>query len=210
MNDDLSYTKRFNQARIQSRDIAELLGICKGVLADGILAIEECYFIVEWLAYHPECLDVWPANVLSESLNNALEDGKLSSEEESELLEILCGMTGMMITTNYLDQKIQANSSTMLPTTTLDQALSHKGSNFVVTGKFNYGNRKHCESAIVERGGRTQKSPTKDTHVLIIGDIGNDQWAQSSFGRKIEKAMAMNQSGQDIKIISESEWVKYL
>lgn len=205
-----SYSEKFNQARINSRDIAELIGICKGVLADAVLDISECYFIYEWLESHISCINTWPASVLHKSLTKVLEDGKLSPEEESEMLEILCGITGITIETKYLGQTITANTSTTLPVTPLNSPINFEGSAFVLTGKFEYGARSTCETEVIKRGGTTQKAPTKTTHYLVIGNIGNDQWAQSSFGRKIEKAIAMNETGHDIKIISETEWVKHL
>jgi hypothetical protein len=45
---------------------------------------------------------------------------------------------------------------------------------------------------------------------LVIGDIGNENWAHSTHGRKIEKAIAYNFSGCRIAIVSEEHWLAHL
>lgn len=205
-----STTERFSRARINSRDIAELIGVCKGVLANGTVDINECYFILDWLEHHRGCIDTWPASALYDTLNTVLEDGKLSSDAEGKMLDLLCSITGFMITTEYRGEVLRTNTSTTLPISTLDGPIIFEDKNFVLTGKFESGERKICESYVQARGGNTQKQPVQTSHYLVIGNVGNNQWAQSSYGRKIEKAMAMIETGHDIKIISETEWVKYL
>ncbi len=56
---------------------------------------------------------------------------------------------------------------------------------FVLTGKFVTGTRTECELEIVEHGGLTNKSPTRNTRFVVIGNLGSTGWAQSNYGRKI-------------------------
>ena len=81
-----SLTERLGRARLESRDISELIGICKGVLADGGVSYPEAFFILQWLEEHRIVTDVWPASILYQSLDNLLEDGVLDSDEEKDLL----------------------------------------------------------------------------------------------------------------------------
>ena len=69
-----SLTERLSRARLESRDISELIGICKGVLADGVISYPEAFFILGWLEEHRIITDVWPASILYQSLDNMLED----------------------------------------------------------------------------------------------------------------------------------------
>jgi NAD-dependent DNA ligase len=45
---------------------------------------------------------------------------------------------------------------------------------------------------------------------LVIGTIANPRWAHENFGRKIETAVALKQSGHGISIIEEEHWVDWL
>jgi hypothetical protein len=40
----------------------------------------------------------------------------------------------------------------------------------------------------------------------VIGEYATDAWQNSSFGRKIEKAVAMREAGSPISIVSEAHW----
>jgi hypothetical protein len=87
-------TERLSKARLASRDISELIGLCKGVLADGTVNIMEAEFLIHWLESHRIVVDHWPADILYRTLGNALEDGVLSNEEEGELVGLLAEITG--------------------------------------------------------------------------------------------------------------------
>jgi hypothetical protein len=59
MNDDIDchgqpYNVRFNRARRAERDLSELLGLAKGVLADGVVNEPEAEFIRQWVETHPD------------------------------------------------------------------------------------------------------------------------------------------------------------
>lgn len=85
---------RLREARFDSIDIPELIGLCKGVLADGTINLAEAEYIQDWLTEHSEVLTLWPADELTNLLSLALEDGVLSDTEEAELIELLEEITG--------------------------------------------------------------------------------------------------------------------
>ncbi|MEM6581774.1 MAG: hypothetical protein AAF699_10900 [Pseudomonadota bacterium] len=87
-------SQRLSDARFNAIDIPELIGLCKGVLADGTINLAEAEFIQDWLSQRPNVLETWPAEELGSLLNVALEDGKLSAEEEAELIDLLEEITG--------------------------------------------------------------------------------------------------------------------
>lgn len=47
-------------------------------------------------------------------------------------------------------------------------------------------------------------------HGLVAGVLGSAEWAHSSFGRKIEKAVAYRDKGYGVEIISEQRWLAAL
>lgn len=210
-------TERLGRARLASRDIDELIGVCKGVLADGVVNLHEAMFILEWLEAHRSAIDIWPASVLYEATDRMLEDGKLSQEQESELLGILVEITGVPVRVGVTERRAigyvaerTLNTSTTLPLHEPDDGLIFDGMNFVLTGKFGHGTRSECENIVRRLGGIAQKTVTKATHYLVVGEIGTESWAHSSFGRKIEKAVQLRDLGHRIYIVHEQTWLRFV
>jgi hypothetical protein len=87
-------SKRLSEARFNSIDIHELTGLCKGVLADGTINLQEAEFIQHWLQERGDVLRIWPADVLHALLNRVLQDGVLTEAEEDALTELLEEITG--------------------------------------------------------------------------------------------------------------------
>ena len=81
---------------------------------------------------------------------------------------------------------------------------------FCFTGKFYFGNRRECQHAVEKLGGAWHKAPRLDTDYLVIGLLGSRDWAHSSFGRKIEKAVKYQHHGEGIAIVSEKHWAEFL
>lgn len=82
-------TQRLSDARFNSIDIPELIGLCRGVMADGTINLKEAEFILRWLKERRGVLETWPADELYALLCKVLEDNALSKEEEAALGELL-------------------------------------------------------------------------------------------------------------------------
>jgi hypothetical protein len=83
--------------------------------------------------------------------------------------------------------------------------------NFVITGRFAFGTRRKVMEAITDRLGIVSDSfPTRESHYLVIGTFASRDWANTNFGRKIERAVELRDSGSGICIISEEYWHKFL
>jgi hypothetical protein len=76
--------KRFNLV-----DNPELIGLCRGVLADGSINLAEAEYIQRWLGERRNLLDTWPAGELYKLLSKVLKDGVLNPGEEQELSDML-------------------------------------------------------------------------------------------------------------------------
>jgi hypothetical protein len=70
-------------------DHPELMGICRGVIADGAINLAEAEYIHKWLGERTNLLDTWPAGELYKLLEKVLKDGVLSASEEQELNAML-------------------------------------------------------------------------------------------------------------------------
>ena len=186
--------------RIQDRLIDELIGISRGVIADGEVDEREAIFLGQWIESHREVAGKWPVNVLYARLIEMLKDGILSKGEQHELLATLRDITGG--DTAYDQQK-----STTLPLDRPAPEIDFEDSVFCLTGRFVFGSLLECEETIAELGGVVVQAPTADTDYLVIGELGSPDWIHATFGRSIERAVELQQSGHGPRIISEEHWV---
>lgn len=62
------------QRRIDA-GIDELIGLIRGILADGEVSEAETVFLAAWTLKHAEIAADWPVNVLARRLNRIFADG---------------------------------------------------------------------------------------------------------------------------------------
>ena len=198
----------FNKRKTQDRQIDELIGLCRGVVCDGVISHVEADHVLGWLNARPELHDFWPAGELKDLLDRCLEDGIFTEEEAEECKTFVLEITGMEKATEDGDLEPLPN---YLPLTEPPPKVIFQGKNFCFTGRFETGSRKECEAAVIERGGSTQSGPTRTTDYLVIGSGVSRDWTHTSYGRKIEKVVIMQREGKGRAcIISETHWHAHL
>ncbi|MFT7140055.1 MAG: hypothetical protein ACJAYE_000405 [Candidatus Azotimanducaceae bacterium] len=190
--------------RVQDRLIDELIGVCRGVIADGRVDESEAIFLGQWIENHREIADRWPVNILYTRLVEMLKDGILTSDEQVELLGTLRDLTGE--STLYQEP----NRSTSLPLDKPAPAVDFTNKIFSLTGRFVFGSKVDCEDTILEMGGDIVDMPSSDTDFLVIGELCSPEWVHTTFGRSIERAVELREGGSNICIISEEHWVDAL
>ncbi|MGS4945546.1 BRCT domain-containing protein [Meridianimarinicoccus sp. RP-17] len=199
----MSEFSKYSAARLNDRQTTELVGIARGLVADGILSDAEIEFLHRWLV----AATVATPNPLLEKLllriEDILSDGIVDPEERAEVLEALHAITGPDFAIGEMLKP------TTLPLCNPAPDIAFDGHRFTFTGAFVFGKRKECEQAVIERGGDAG-SLRKDTAFLVIGEYASDDWIHSSYGRKIEKAMQMKQGGVPVRIVSEAHWRGFL
>ena len=196
---------RFNRARRAERDLCEMLGIVKGVLADGVVNEAEAALLKNWASQHPDATEQWPVNIIKERLDTIFADGRVSSAEQRDLADLLESVVGGKA--GIIAGK---DAATDLPVDRPPPKFVWPDSTFVFTGKFAFGPRTACERAVVKLKGTCERSVTKGTDYLIIGTFGSRDWAQTSFGRKIAKAVEYREAGTPLAIAAEEHWVSAL
>lgn len=75
------------------------------------------------------------------------------------------------------------------------------------TGAFSFGLRKNLLQAIANIGGTPMDSVTKATNVLVVGQQDYRVVGSEGISGKQKKAMALIDKGQDLEIMSESEFL---
>ncbi|MFH1725140.1 MAG: hypothetical protein ABII00_11045 [Elusimicrobiota bacterium] len=199
-------TLAFNASRRAERTIDELLGLCKGILADGVVNEKEAEALRSWMTANPETATIWPANVLADRLERIFADGRVDDDELTELRDLLTSITGQ-----ERDEPVAEHKATRLPVDDPAPPVEFPGRLFCLTGQFVYGSRKACEDAIVKRDGQCQGNPTSETNYLVIGTLCSHDWARSVYGRKIEKVVRGRQNEEyTAAIVSEEHWTRHL
>lgn len=75
-----------------SKTMAELLGVCRGIIADNKVTTAEVMFLNSWLEdFHTT--NEWPASEIAHILERILEDGVVSKQEKEELKILLQKIT---------------------------------------------------------------------------------------------------------------------
>jgi hypothetical protein len=190
-----------NRARRIQRTLTELLGLCKGVLLDGVIADSELVALDEWLAANGEVAQQWPADVLYQRLRKVFDDGVIDPEERAHFKELLEQCVGPAAGDQLVD------AATRLPLDQPPPEVVFGERAFSFTGKFVWGPRPHLVRAVEERGGTFHASPKKDTDYLVIGTVASRDWAQPGFGRKIETVVSGRAKGWKCRIVGEEHWV---
>ena len=192
----MSVFTKFNQKSIQDRQIDTLVGLCKGITANGEVDQAEAEFLQTWLVQNNHSENPVVINLLSKT-TEMLEDGVLDSEEASELLKILHSISGDPSELGELAK------TTTLPLCSPKPEIIFSGKSFLFTGTCAFGTRKQCNAAIIALGGINANSVTQKLDYLVLGTYVSDSWIHESFGRKIEKAVEYRNSGLPLSIISE-------
>ncbi|CAA9299140.1 MAG: hypothetical protein AVDCRST_MAG89-331 [uncultured Gemmatimonadetes bacterium] len=193
--------RRLGAARRADRAVQELLGLARGMIADGEVARSEADALVRWIEVNAEEQDVWPISTIADRLRRVYADGEVDADERAELLGLLSSVTGELPGT-----AAAMNRATRLPLDDPQPPLRFGGHVYVFTGKFAFGTRGACQQAVEARGARCGVSVSQKTNVLVIGALGNADWIHSSHGRKIEQAVHYRTNGVPLQIVSEEHW----
>jgi BRCA1 C Terminus (BRCT) domain len=193
-----------SERRIATRNMDELIGMCRMVLADGHVDDTEATFLLNWIESHFHAKDLWPGNILYDRLCHAMVQGHIDPNEESELLEVLGKVAGGPSVMS------QPSVSGAIPFDHPPPRIEYQDQRFVLTGQFAYGPRNRVADVIHSRGGECTESVSKKCGYLIVGTFGSEEWLHSNFGTKIAKAVEMKAAGEQIKIVTEQHWADSL
>lgn len=194
-----------NRQHRQRRAVDELIGLCRGMLADGEVNASEAKFLADWLSRNQGGLDDPLAAALYRRVDDALSDGVLDPSEEADLLAALHSYIG-----GEAQHPVVSSQSTWLPLDDPAPPITFAQQVFVVTGTFVFGARRLVRQAIEERGGIVAEDIRAGTNVLVIGETASRDWAHSSYGRKIMKAVEYREKGHPVTIVAEAHWRNFL
>lgn len=188
------------------KSVWKLLGICKGIMADGVVNLKEANFLKSWVDANPEGAALWPANVLHQRLNRIFEDGRMDAVEQEELAALLGKLTGQKPRVSEAGQK-----AARIDFDHPEPSIDFHGQQFWLAGNFAYGTKAFCEGAVVARGGECQSKPDEETDYLVVGSLALDKGGKESPLALIQQVMdAKRKRGLETAIVSEETWAGFL
>lgn len=194
-----------NTTLLLERGINELVGLCKGIIADGRVDPSEAIFLKSWLETNEDVAHVWPANVLNERVNQIFLDGVVDEEEQVALQQLLAKFTGVVPGMGDAE-----SFATRLPVDDPLPDVVFQGKSFCLTGKFIMGAKQKCEGIVLDKGGKHHRQPEMDTDYLVIGALGSPHWSHSTHGWKVEKVLKNREEGAKTAIVPEEHWTFFL
>jgi DNA polymerase III epsilon subunit-like protein len=72
----------------EKKSIVELIGLCRGLIADRVITTSEILYLSSWLE-DAGLITEWPAAEIAEKVESILRDGLITSEEQEELRLLL-------------------------------------------------------------------------------------------------------------------------
>lgn len=197
--------RTFYAKRIADRGIDEAIGLCRGIIADGLVDQKEAEYILSWLERNKDASECWPCNILAARLTEYLKDGHLDKKESKDLLSLMTKITG-----DQIDFCTSINTPSGFFDSPLPEIYFNK-KGFCFTGEFAFGPRKVCEESTKALGGQVKQNISKKVDYLVVGSVGSEAWIHSSFGRKIEQAWEKKRKQQlDLYVVPEDHWANYL
>ena len=163
--------------------LIRLMGIVEGIICDGNIDEKEIKYLRNWLNDHTNLKGNYQYDAVVQAL-----DGK------KDITTTLASIV------NPIENKTE--------TTISDIELN--GKLVCITGEFDYGSRSDVEQRLIKTGAEISPSVVKAVDYLIVGGRGSESWACGNYGTKVKRALELQEKGAKIKIIKESEVLKYI
>lgn len=206
-NVDLSGDRsNFNSKMRLDRAADQLIGICGGIVADGLVNKEEVAFLSTWIADHREVCSEFPGNLVADRISAIMADGCISEDELKDLFQTLQQISG-----NHFIETGAATPESPAIQADFPDVIEFVDRRFCLTGKFVFGSRTKCQEATIRLGAGCDGDVTLQTDYLVIGALVSPDWKHETYGRKIERAMSLRDGGAGKPVvITEEQWAVYI
>ena len=193
------------EKRRTNKAIEHLLGMVTGMVADAHLHDKEVQLLQTWLTQHPEATHDFPGSVIARKVHEVLADGVITEAERTHLLEVLTAMAST-------DFSVTGSAAPEVLALPIEDCVTIDFTNTMVcmTGEFLYGTRASCERLVLAAGAMCADNVGKKVDILVIGTRVSPDWVHTTFGRKIQRAMELQEQGHAIEIISVKKMMEAL
>lgn len=179
-----------------------LHGMMKGISMDGEISKSELEGLRDWMADNEELSSMWPFTEVFSIVLNVLGDGRIDQKEHDFLLAFFGDFSGDGV---RRDRMVATQPVSLMGICETGIAIDFQGKVFCLTGASARFTRKQLQDRVLVRGGQVTSTVSQSVRYLVVCDEGNKAWAFTAYGRKVEKAVSLRQSGHVVSIISEAD-----
>lgn len=186
-------------------DLQKLHGIMGGVAADSSITVEELREMQEWMDDKEHLRGCWPFDEVNGLITGVLADGKIDAIEHEHLLHFFADVLA------FLNHKAIGRKTEGVPpfrgaicAAQPDICIPEK--QFCFTGTPRRGPKRLLHEAVEARNGIVRTTVVKELDYLVIGADGNECWAYSAYGRKVEEAVRNRKAGARVLIVHEFDF----
>ncbi len=186
-------------------DLQILHGIMGGIAADAVITEDELRALRGWLDEKPHLHGCWPFDEVNSIVSAVMSDGRIDADEHQMLLEFFADVL-TFLEHKSLNRKETASSPFVGGVCASDPQIEFEGRRFCFTGAADRGTKQELQETVIDRNGRVEKSVVKALDYLVVGARGNECWAYSAYGRKVERAIELRKSGHQLLIVHEFDF----
>lgn len=198
------YTSENKYYDYVTSDIQRLQGILAGIVADGVIEKNELLGLKLWLSDKEHLRSIWPFDEIDSLITEVISDGIIDEQEHYMLVnfcnQFLKETTSMVLDLPFDAELLKTGVCSLMP------EIEFRNKLFCFTGKTANGTRKELSNIVIDLGGSVSKRVRQDLDYLVVGGEGNDCWAFSCYGRKVEKTMNYRKAGHQIQIVHEFDF----
>ncbi len=167
-----------------------LQGIIRAITADGKVTLEELTNLKRWLMRNTSLRGSYPYDKILKITNVMLKQGFITFDEQESVSKQL--------------------KELITPVKNTNEKFVLKNRVFCLSGEFKHGSKEKITYLLEKEGAIAKSSISKKVDYLFVGDLGSPAWKYGNIGGKIVKAQKLQDNGEKIKIISETNLFKVL
>lgn len=173
--------------------LQELKDILAQITADGVVDDSEIAIMNIWLKHHEMLKGNYPYDDIEAALKKVLKKKAVTEKDRKYLFDLF-------------DEFVNPfNKNSPEP-----QQIEIKGSLICLSGNFETMSKIKLAALLEQRGAIVKNNVVQSLDYLVVGGLGNEQWALGNYGTKVKKALQFNNRGFNIKIVGEEDFIKIL
>ena len=179
--------------------IQQLMGFLTGVVADNRVNQVEIAAMTDWLEYWAPLGGLWPYDECRAIVTSVMAGMLLPMHVEQ--LQALAAQLPVAGKTPREEVPMRVGSICAVA-----PSIEFSGKTFVFTGESAHGPREQLTTLVTALGGSAESSVSPRSDYLVVCDGGNEFWAFSTYGRKVEQAYDQRRKGHHILIVRERDF----
>jgi hypothetical protein len=185
--------------------VVGLLGLARGVLADGVVNEAEARALQDWVQWHPDAMARWPVSILARRLERIFRDGLVDPEERADLAELL-----RRILEGTPGPPMRVHPTAELPLDPVAPVVTFQGRNFVFMGRFASGSAASRTRRVVALGGTVEPEVTSRTDMVVVGAFTGEDAVEGPVAEGLARAVGLRAGSGRPSIIGEEHWIASL